>query len=138
MTLESTINAAMLAIARSAVADTIAASHGRIAAAFLGGIAVAVLVTASIVCATTALWIWGIPWLSPAGSALAVAGVLLLACVAVLAVMRETLQRRRTVPPFDATPALLLAEATHLFRNHKGTVLMAALIAGLEAGRDNR
>jgi hypothetical protein len=36
------------------------------------------------------------------------------------------------------TIELLQAEATRLFKEHKGTVLVAALVAGLLAGRDER
>jgi hypothetical protein len=138
MTMASVISAATMSVARSATANTIIASPQRVVTVALCAIAAAILATGSIACASAALWIWGVPSLGAAGAPLAVAAVLLAACLAVLALMRHTLRSHRTAPAAAATPAQLLAEARHLFKDHKGSVLMAALIAGLEAGRDAR
>jgi hypothetical protein len=65
------------------------------------------------------------------------AGVLLAPCLTLLALSRYGL-KRRPVPPADTNVSLLLGEATRLVRNHKSSVLTAALIAGLIAGSDKK
>ena len=65
------------------------------------------------------------------------AGVLLALCLTLLALSRYGL-KRRPVPPADTNVSLLLGEATRLVRNHKSSVLTAALIAGLIAGSDKK
>ena len=135
--MEAVIRSVIMAIARNGAAEVLVNSGSRVAA-ILCAVAAAVLVTASVGCTSAALWIWAEPRLGPVGAPLAVAGALLVLCLAVLIVMRHVLHPcRAPSPPNPApAPALLLAEATRLFKDHKASVLLAALVAGLAAGRD--
>lgn len=136
--MDAVLGAAIMAITRSAATNTIVPPARQLATASMCAIVAAVLVTTSVGCAAAALWIWTVPRLGPVGAPLVVAAFLLVGGLAVLALMRHILRRRRMPYPDDLTPELLLAEAMHLFKHHKATVLLAALIAGLAAGRNER
>jgi predicted alpha/beta hydrolase family esterase len=138
--MEGVIGAALMAIARKCLADTIGMTAGRLALATVCGVVAAVLVAASVGCAATALWIWEIHRLGSVGAPLVVAAALLVAGLATMATARHALRPRRTSSSSssDATATALLAEAMHLFREHKASVLMAAFIAGLAAGGKER
>jgi hypothetical protein len=132
------LSSAIMAFVRSGAAVAIASSAERMAKAALGAIVAAVLVAASVVCALAALWIWEVPRLGPAGAPLVVAGILFVVGLVALGVMQHTLRAGRPSSHSYPAPDLLLADAMHLFKDHKGTVLMAALIAGLMAGRNEK
>jgi hypothetical protein len=136
--MEPLIKSAITAIARIGATDAIVHAASRFAKATLYAIIAAILVTASIACAATALWIWEVPRLGPAAAPLVVAGVLLALGLAVLALMQRILRSRPTPSASDASTEMLLAEAVRLFKDHKSAVLMAALVAGLVAGRDEK
>jgi hypothetical protein len=136
--MEALIKSAIAALARVGAADAIVHAAGRFAKATLCAVIAAILVTASIACAVTALWIWEVPRLGPAAAPLVVAGVLLALCLAVLALMQHILRSRPVPSASDASAEMLLAEAVRLFKDHKGAILMAALVAGLVAGRDEK
>jgi len=136
--MEAVIGSALMAVARRGLTDRIVTSAGRVVTATICGVVAAVLVTASVGCAATALWIWEVPRIGPAGAPLVVAGALLVACLAALALARHALRPRRTPSSSDAAAAALLAEATRVFKENKSTVLMAAFIAGMDAGRKGR
>jgi hypothetical protein len=93
---------------------------------------------ATVACVLTALWIYAIPHVGAVGAPLIVAGVLFVACLAGIALMRHAMKPRPAQPTAGVTIEVLQAEATRLFKEHKGTVLVAALVAGLLAGRDER
>src|SRR3990172_1679423 len=106
------------------------------AAALCAGLA-AVLVLAALGSAATALWIFTLPSLGPVGAPLVVAAALstltLSLAAAAWLIMRHS--RRK----LGATaPQLLLTEATRLFNEHKGAVLMAAVVAGMAAANRGR
>jgi hypothetical protein len=136
--MEAVIGSALMAIARRGLAETIGMAPGQLAMAAVCGIVAAILMMASVGCVATALWIWEVPRLGPVGAPLVVAAAFLVVCLAALALARHALRPRRTESSFDATAALLLAEATRLLKEHKGAVLTAAFIAGLDAGRKGR
>ncbi len=108
------------------------------AAALCSGLA-AVLLLAALGCAATALWIFALPSLSPVGAALAVAAALSILTVilatAVWLIMLRGVRRPRVGPP---APLLLQSEATRLFSEHKGALLLAAVVAGMAAANRGR
>jgi hypothetical protein len=93
---------------------------------------------AAVGCLLAALWIYALPHVGAVGAPLVVAGVLLAMCLAVLGLMRYPLKRRPAPAPAGDALAPLLAEATRLFKQHKGAVLTVALLAGLVAGRNGK
>jgi hypothetical protein len=137
-TVPAILSAAIIGLVRSGAAGSIASSADRMAKVGLCAIVAAVLLTASVGCALAALWIWDVPRLGPAGAPLPVAGILLAGCLAAIVLMRHTARLRQAPSSSNATPELLLAEAVRLLKDHKGAVLMAALIAGLMAGRSEK
>jgi hypothetical protein len=132
---DTVLASVIAAFVRSGAAVAIVSSADRMAKAALCATAAAVLVTASLGCALAALWIRAIPYLGPAGAPLAVAGVLLAGSLAALGLMRHITRPRRATARSGASPELSLADAIGIFKDHKGTALLAAVIAGLVAGR---
>jgi hypothetical protein len=118
--------------------------QGRQSTSRIAGVAIAALVAvicamAAIGCLLAALWIYALPYVGAVGAPAVVAGVLIILCCAVLTFMRYAPRSRRTAPPsFDATSALLLTQVTRLLKEHKGPVLIAALLAGLVAGTNDK
>ncbi len=84
-----------------------------------------------------ALWAWLFPNLGPALTPLALAVVLLVEAAGFLLLLRR---HASTAPPATllslstAQLAPVLAEAQHLFNDHKLTSLLAAMLAGVAAG----
>jgi len=137
--MESLIRLAIMALTESNAADRIAASSRRWAGASLCALVALVLVVTSVGCTSAALWIWGIPRFGPVGAPLAVAGILLVLSIAAFALMRRTLRPRRMAPsPHNAASTALLADAMRLCKSNKSAALIAALVAGLAAGRSER
>ena len=92
---------------------------------------------AAIACALVALWLGILPQVGPVGAPLVVAGVLLFMCVVLFAVVRYEL-KPRPQPAAPSVPAVLIADATRLINENKGSVLLAALLAGLAVGGRNK
>ena len=121
------------------VAEGVSGRKGRQTATHVARIAVFTLAAAccgfsAFACALVALWLYVVPQVGPAGAPLVVAGVLLVMCLVLLAVVQFGLKPRP--PPASGFAASeLITEATRLLNEHKGTVLLAALLAGLVAGR---
>lgn len=85
----------------------------------------------------TAAWLFLLPYLGPAGTPLALAGIVLIKAGAYLLWLRIRLSR----PAPAASPAVsaaqlapALAEAERIFAANKLSALAAALLAGLVAG----
>ena len=105
----------------------------------------AVLMVAALGCAAAALWIFTLPALGPVGAPLIVAATLSTATLG-LAIAAWLILRRNRHPPGGATaPGSLLSEpllsgAMRLFNDHKGALLLAAVVAGMTAanGGPNR
>ena len=107
------------------------------AAAFCAGLA-ALLMLAVLGCVATAIWTFALPSLGPVGAPLVVAAALL-AVILILAMAAWLIMRhRRPRPSAAAAPQLLLREARHLFNEHKGAVLLAAVVAGMAAANGGR
>lgn len=102
------------------------------------GVAAFFCLIGALAFALAALWIYLAPQIGAAAAPLILAGILLLLCFALLAAIRLAHRPDRTSHPTDEASAMLLAEVTKLLKEHKGSVLAAALLAGLVAGQTGR
>jgi membrane protein implicated in regulation of membrane protease activity len=132
------IRLVVMALAETGGARNIGIAAVRISAAVLCAISLIVLATAAIGCAVAALWIYATPYVGPDGAPLVAAGALLAVCLVLALVARGLLRRKRTASRSTAGPEVLLADATRLFKQHKESVLLAALIAGMVAANGSR
>jgi hypothetical protein len=85
----------------------------------------------------TAAWLFLLPMLGPAGTPLALAGVVLIKAGAILLWLRSRSSRAALATPQPLPAAHLapiLAEAERMFSANKLPALTAALLAGLLAG----
>lgn len=125
-----------LTIAESGVLRNDRSSLARLACIAMA-IAVAVLsAIGAIVCLLAALWIYVMPHVGAVVAPVIVSGVLIIICFAVYALVIHKPKKYRSRPSsLNAAPTLLLTEATHLLKAHKVNVLIAALLAGLIAGK---
>jgi hypothetical protein len=134
-------------LSRLAASGPAGRAVARISAAVVLGLLAAVVVVAAIGCATAALWIHLLPQAGPAGAPLVTAGVLLLlaAILAGAAYLIVRAKRRRNSAAGKAAGAAELGLAFELaerarraglglVREHKTTLLLAALIGGLVLG----
>ena len=122
-------------LGRGGAAGVVAATR-RTAMAALPMTVAALCAMAAFGCVVAALWLFALPYVGPAGAALCAAGLLLAGALA-MALLAKSLTRPepRPAPPPIAADALI-AEAMRVFRDHKGAVFAAALVAGLCAGND--
>ena len=136
--MEAIIRTVVMAILRGGAAETIDPSSNRLATATLWAVVSAVLAVAGIGCAAAGLWMWLASALGPVVASLTVAGVLVVASLGALAAMRHSLAP--TKPPPSAKDRLegLAVEALRIFKEHKGPVLLAAVIAGLATEHRDR
>jgi hypothetical protein len=106
-------------------------------AALCAGLA-AMLALAALGCAATALWIVALPALGPVGAPLVVAASLSLLTRMLAMTGWRIVRHGRQRPDVTVAPEFLLSEATRLFSEHKGAVLLAALVAGMAAANGGR
>ena len=121
----------------------VAQSAARVAYGTVFAMAAAGCAIAAIACGLTAVWIYAVPRVGPAGAPLIVAGILILVCIGVLLVMRYVLGRptvtqRPAVAVGAMTPAVLHGEARRILKQYKGTAVVAAVLAGVVAGMNQR
>jgi hypothetical protein len=107
------------------------------AAALCAGLA-AVLMLVALGCVATALWIFTLPSLGPVGAPLLVAASLSIVALILATAAWRIMRHGRRRPGAAAAPQLLLSEATRLFNEHKGAVLLAAVVAGMTAANGGR
>lgn len=107
------------------------------AAALCAGLA-AGLMLAALGCAAAALWILALPALGPVGAPLVVAASLSVITLILAMAGWSIVRRRRKAPDIGVAPDFLLSEATRLFSEHKGAVLLAALVAGMAVANGSR
>ena len=127
---------AVLALRRTAGRIRIVVQRGMLA---LGLSLFAVLLSlAGIGCLTASLWIYALPLLGPGGTPAAVAGIFIVASIALLCAARRLGRpigpERSTVTPDGGVDA----EVARLLGEHKTTVLFTAFLAGLNAGLKER
>jgi len=138
MTIDGLLRLATMAAAASGRTGSIGRTTGRMTAAVLCASLAAVSAIAAGGCAAVALWLSAIPYVGPVGAPLVAAGGLLVFCVVLMIAAQAILHYRRRAPSSLPAPGLRLEEALSLFRESKGTILLAALVAGLVAGNSGR
>jgi hypothetical protein len=107
------------------------------AAALCAGLAAA-LMLAALGCVATALWIFTLPSLGSIGAPLLVAAMLSTVTLILTAAAWLIMRNGRSSQGAAMAPQLLLSEATRLFNDHKGVVLLAAVVAGMAAATNGR
>jgi len=134
----SLIKLATWALIESGRAGSASAATIRMTAAALCASLAAVLALAAFGCAATALWIVTLSALGPVGAPLVVAASL--AVMTLILTMTGWLIVRHGRQRLDVAvaPEFLLSEATRLFSEHKGAVLLAALVAGMAVANGSR
>jgi len=91
---------------------------------------------AAFTCASVALWIVLVPYLGSVAATLVIAAVLLAACLAMVLLARNALRPKSNPMPSAASQfptEQLLAQGSQLVKEHKGAMLLAALVAGMVA-----
>ena len=111
---------------------------GRAVAASLCAALAAIFAAAAIACSIAGVWIFALPYVGPAGAPLVVTGLLLVICLVLSAASWRVWSPKQEPPRPAMVPQLSIADAAVLFKNHKGAMLVAALLAGLIVGNDNR
>jgi hypothetical protein len=132
------IKTLLAAFARFAAAERLKDAAGRFALAAVCGAVAAVFVFAAIGCAAAALWLYLLPCVGPVYAPLIVAGALLAIALACVLGAVYILRRKRRRPVSGADLAALLAAAEPVLKEHKTTILVAALVAGLVVGSSKR
>jgi hypothetical protein len=134
----SLIKLAAWALIESGRAGSARAATIRMSAAALCAGLAAMLVLAAFGCAATALWIAVLPALGPVGAPLVVAAGLSIVTLIVAMIGWQIVRHGRQSSGVAVTPEFVLSEATRLFSEHKGAVLLAALVAGMAAANGSR
>jgi hypothetical protein len=127
----------LLALARAGISSGQAAA-GRISIGAFCGVLAGIAATAAVGCGMAALWIVVLPNLGPAGAALLLAGLLAILFLALLTLTWAIVWRDRRRPHLTVGGEEALLAMARLFGEHKGAVLLAALVAGLAAGSNGR
>jgi len=99
----------------------------------------AVMMLGVLGCLAAALWIYALPCLGPVGAPLVVAGaflILTLILVAIACRIRRPGRRKAAAAP--AAAASMAPELARILRENKGTVLLAAALAGMAAAGGRR
>lgn len=128
----------VITLAETAGARNLGAAAVRISAAVLCAVSIAVFATAAIGCAVAALWIYATPYVGLFGAPLVAAGALLAVCLGLALAARRLLRRRRPASRSIFEPEALIGGAMRLFKDHKGSTLLAALVAGTVAANGTR
>lgn len=97
-----------------------------------------ILLLGAVGCAVTALWILALPSLGPIGAAMIVAATLAALALILAACGWYVVSYRSRKRDGAALPPALLDDAIRLFTEHKGAVLLAALLTGIAAARSGR
>jgi hypothetical protein len=142
------MNSRLIALVLSVLIQFCAAGRRRpsIASITFGIVCVIVgmaMTSAALGCVAAALWIYVLPYAGAAGAALA-AALVLAAAGGVFAILARGAWRRRPdraraepgVSSAGLPPAI--AELAGLLRGNTGTLLIAAMVAGLAAGAGSR
>ena len=114
------------------------AATGRMTVAALCAGLGAALGLAVLGCAAVALWNYALPSLGPVGAPLVVATALSVVVLILALTSWRMLCRLRPASGGDMAAQLLLSEAGRLFRDHKGAMLLAAIIAGMAMANSGR
>jgi hypothetical protein len=97
-----------------------------------------VMMLSALGCLAAALWILALPSLGPAGAPLVVAAAFLVVTLILVAVACRVRRPGRRKAAAPAGSASLAPELARILRDHKGTVLLAAALAGMAAASGRR
>ena len=123
-----------MALAQSRSAQSRSAV-GRISTTAIYAVGTGVAAVATFICLMAALWIYSRPYVGSAGAALIVAAAIVaLWGLLFLFTRNAPLEQDPVESLLNGIPDSLLKEAQDLFEQNKGSVLLAALVAGLMAG----
>lgn len=123
----------IVALARNGMARGRAAA-GRYSFAAIFGLLGVIAAMAAVGLGLLALWYLLLPHVGAPGTALIVAGVLAFLSCILLALAYSILRREPREPAAAPDPEVSLQVVTQLFKEQKGSLLLAALIAGFGAG----
>jgi hypothetical protein len=99
----------------------------------------ALMLLGALGCLAAALWIYTAPHLGPVGAPLVVAAAfVILALILVAVACRSKRPARRKAAAAPAAAASLAPEIARILKDHKGTVLLAAALAGMAAASGRR
>jgi len=132
------IRLVVVTLAEAGGARNLGAAAVRISAAVLCAVSIIVFATAAIGCAVAALWIFAMPYVGSFGAPLVAAGALFAVCLVLALAARRLLRRKRPASGSIFEPEALIGGVTRLFKEHKGSILLAALIAGTVAANGTR
>ncbi len=134
--LGSQIGNILISAARNGAANMVApVRYGAIKAC--ASISAALFFLAAIGCVTAAIWIYAIPYWGEAGAALLAGGFLFLVGMTVLGVGSIVLKqpvRPNGIRQTEQIPPIL----NQAFKDQKGAMLLAALVAGMVASESQR
>jgi hypothetical protein len=134
----SLIKLATWALIESGRAGSARAATIRMTTAALCASLAAVLALAALGCAATAFWILALPALGPVGAPLVIAAGLSIVTLILAMIGWRIVRHSRPRSDIAVAPEFLLSEATRLFSEHKGAVLLAALVAGMAVANGSR
>jgi len=129
--------AAWILIESSRAGNVRAATIRMTVAALCAGLA-ALLVLAALGCTAAALWTLTLPSLGPVGAPLIVAAALSTTALILTTAAWLAMRHRRRNPDAITEPQMLLSAATRLYNEHRGAVLLAAVVAGMAAANGGR
>jgi uncharacterized protein (DUF697 family) len=127
----------LIALARAGMAPGSAVAR-RISKVALFGMLGGFAAIAAVGFSLSALWIAVLPRVGPAGASLILAGVLAVLGFFLLAMACIIFRRDRQKTRSDADVESSLLAVAELFKEHKGAMVLAALVAGLSAGAGSR
>ena len=132
------IKIAMIALADDGLAQSNTAV-GRVSTAAIYAVGTGVAAVALLGSLMATLWLYVQPHVGSAGGALIVAAAIAALWLGLFAFTRRS-EAERQAPPFAGREGVvaLIAETRKLFAENTGTVLLAALIAGVVAGTSGR
>jgi hypothetical protein len=91
----------------------------------------------AVACLSAAIWLFLIPHAGVVGAPLIVAAILAVAAMVMMVLPRLTVGRRQQASQPVLDPAML-AEVSKTLKDHKGSLLLMALFAGLVLGGTKR
>jgi hypothetical protein len=136
--MRSLIEVAAWVLAESGAARSARTAAIRMAVSALCAGLAAMLILAVLGAAAAALWIFTLPSLGPVGAPLVVAAALSTVTLIVAAAAWLAIRQSRRRSDSAIAPQLLLSEAMRLLNEHKGAVLLAAVVAGMAAANTGR
>jgi len=134
----SLIKLAVSALLATGGVNHLQASITRLAIVAACAALAAVMMLGALGCLAAALWIYTLPSLGPVGAPLVVAAAFLIVTLILVAVACRVRRPGRRKAAGAPAAASLAPELARILRDHKGTVLLAAALAGMAAASGRR